>query len=193
MVGKSEARGDARLTRRAWQRAALEALIEGGAASVTVPRLAAKLGVTKGSFYWHFESVDDLLTAALQDWERIFTDERLAAFRSLPAARRLEPWLKEIDANHPAQRLHLAIANAADHPVVGKAFQRVTLKRIAFMAATFEELGFKKADARSRALALHTSYLGFLQLANYAPRAIGRSAKERSADASHLFALLTTK
>jgi len=183
-------RDDGRLTRRAWQRAALEALIEGGASAVTVPRLAAKLGVTKGSFYWHFASVDALLEAALADWERIFTDERLRAFAALPARRRLAPWLDEIGRDHPAQRLHLAIASAADHPVVGAAFARVAAKRIAFIAATFRELGFGKAAAEARAVTLHAAYLGFLTLAARARKTVGRSTKARTKLAARLFAFL---
>ena len=50
-----------RLDRRAWVEAALAALAEGGAAAVKVERLAAKLKVTKGSFYWHFRDRDELL------------------------------------------------------------------------------------------------------------------------------------
>lgn len=191
MVARAPSVDRDRLSRRIWQRAALEALITGGAAAVTVPRLAAKLGVTKGSFYWHFDGIDELLTVALKDWERIFTDERLSAFAKVPPKKRLGPWLKEIEADHPAQRLHLAIASAAAHPVVGAAFRRVASKRIAFMTDTFAALGFKKADARSRARALHATYLGFLQLANHAPKSIGRTAKERATDAQRLFKLLT--
>ena len=68
----------------ALERAALESLTEGGITAVTVPRIAKRLGVTKGSFYWHFKSVDELLGAALADWERIFTDERLQDLPTCP-------------------------------------------------------------------------------------------------------------
>ena len=41
-----------------------------GLAAVAVEPLAARLGATKGSFYWHFRNRDAMLEAALQRWER---------------------------------------------------------------------------------------------------------------------------
>ena len=42
------------LTAEDWARAALEAIAEDGVTAVAVEPLARSLGVTKGSFYWHF-------------------------------------------------------------------------------------------------------------------------------------------
>ena len=58
-----------RLSREHWIEAALDALGEGGVGAVAVEPLAARLGVTKGSFYWHFPSREALLVAALERWE----------------------------------------------------------------------------------------------------------------------------
>lgn len=170
----------ARLTRRDWQRAALTALTEGGLAAVSIPRLARALKVTKGSFYWHFDSLDALLGAALADWERVFTDERLARFAAVADPRaRLEPWFAETESDHPAQRLHLAIENAADHPVIGPVFARVTAKRTAFVAKALVEIGFKPAAAKARAVAAMAAYLGFLRLARHAPAVVGSAAERK--------------
>ena len=180
----------ARLSRRHWQRAALETLTEGGIADVTVPRLAKRLGVTKGSFYWHFESVDDLLRAALTDWERIFTDDRLAEFAGIAdPRRRLAPWLREIGRDHPAQRLHLAIEGAADHPVIGEFFAKVSVKRIAFIASALRDAGIAAAEARARAIAIHAAYLGFLRLNANAPQTIG-TGRARAKSARTIFSML---
>jgi AcrR family transcriptional regulator len=54
----------------AWTRAAIDVLGEQGIDGVRVEVLAKKLGVTKGSFYWHFENRDALLAAMLADWRR---------------------------------------------------------------------------------------------------------------------------
>lgn len=180
----------ARLSRRHWQRAALETLTESGIADVTVPRLARRLGVTKGSFYWHFESVDDLLRAALTDWERIFTDERLAEFAGVAdPRRRLAPWLGEIGRDHPAQRLHLAIEGAAAHPVIGEFFAKVSGKRIAFIAGALRNAGIAGAEARTRAIAIHAAYLGFLRLGANAPQTIG-TGRTRANSARAIFSML---
>jgi AcrR family transcriptional regulator len=72
-----------RLGRDDWMRAGRMALLTGGAAAVRVERLATDLGVTKGSFYWHFADRGALLEALLREWE----EERSVALRQLPALR----------------------------------------------------------------------------------------------------------
>ena len=44
-----------------WVRAALDVMVEDGIAGVKVQRLCDRLGVTKGSFYWHFADLDAFL------------------------------------------------------------------------------------------------------------------------------------
>ena len=58
-----------RLSAIDWANAALDVIAEDGVAGVAVEPLARRLGVTKGSFYWHFPSREALLAAALERWE----------------------------------------------------------------------------------------------------------------------------
>jgi len=67
----------ARTPRTAWIDAGLRALADGGPDAVRVDRLARALGVTRGSFYWHFKDRRALLEAMLDTWERRSTDEVL--------------------------------------------------------------------------------------------------------------------
>ena len=62
------AAGKVQLQRQDWIKAGLKVLAQSGADAVLVPRLAAALKVTKGSFYWHFTSRDDLLEAMIAEW-----------------------------------------------------------------------------------------------------------------------------
>src|SRR5262245_13130782 len=57
------------LDRSAWIRAARLALLDGGPDAVRVERLARRLRVSKGSFYWHFKNRSELLEYLLQEWE----------------------------------------------------------------------------------------------------------------------------
>src|SRR3546814_7811782 len=66
------------LTADCWAEAALDAIAGGGLDAVAVEPLARRLGVTKGSFYWHFANRDALLRAALQRWEQTETDDIVA-------------------------------------------------------------------------------------------------------------------
>ena len=60
---------DNRLDKSDWLRAARLALLHHGPDGVRVEPLARDLGVTKGSFYWHFGDRSDLLEALLKEWE----------------------------------------------------------------------------------------------------------------------------
>src|SRR3546814_12122575 len=66
------------LTADCWAEAALDAIAGGGLDAVAVEPLARRLGVTKGSFYWHFANRDALLRAALQRWGQPETDDIVA-------------------------------------------------------------------------------------------------------------------
>jgi AcrR family transcriptional regulator len=52
-----------------WERAALELIAERGMQALAIEPLARRMGITKGSFYWHFSSREALLERALLRWE----------------------------------------------------------------------------------------------------------------------------
>lgn len=58
----------ARLNRDHWLDAAFAAAVEHGFEGVRVLVLADTLGVTRGSFYWHFKDHADLIAALLERW-----------------------------------------------------------------------------------------------------------------------------
>ena len=58
--------GERRLQREDWIRAAWEILGEGNLNEIKVKSLATQLGVTRGSFYWHFQSRQELIDALLE-------------------------------------------------------------------------------------------------------------------------------
>lgn len=70
-----------RLTRDDWLDAAFMAVVDGGFDQARVLVIADKLGVTRGSFYWHFSDHADLITSLLKRWEmrEIELDKRLQA------------------------------------------------------------------------------------------------------------------
>jgi AcrR family transcriptional regulator len=69
MAKKTEPKeGRQRLDPKDWLAAAFELLTEKGAAAVRVEPLAARLGVTKGSFYWHFRDLSALHEAMREAW-----------------------------------------------------------------------------------------------------------------------------
>ncbi len=63
-----------RLATDDWLVEALMTLAREGIGAVRIERLARYLGVTKGSFYWHFKDRPELLDRLLQHWETEMTD-----------------------------------------------------------------------------------------------------------------------
>jgi len=62
--------GVVRITREDWLNVSLDALISSGVDQVKILTLAAKLGVSRSSFYWFFESREQLLDVLLDNWKR---------------------------------------------------------------------------------------------------------------------------
>lgn len=61
--------GNIKVTRRDWLNAAMDTLIEAGVDQVKILTLAARMGVSRSSFYWYFKSRSELLDALLTAWE----------------------------------------------------------------------------------------------------------------------------
>ena len=80
---------NSRLSKEDWLKAARLALLHKGPDGVRVEPLARDLGVTKGSFYWHFKDRNNLLEALLKEWEEE-TDVLIENLGELDAQRALE-------------------------------------------------------------------------------------------------------
>ncbi|GGF78721.1 TetR/AcrR family transcriptional regulator [Alteromonas lipolytica] len=71
-----------RLTRDDWIDAAIEVLLSGGGIyHVRVDNLAKQLGITRGSFYYHFDSREELLKAMLDKWRAKATESVIAGLQ----------------------------------------------------------------------------------------------------------------
>ncbi len=158
------------LTAEAWARAALDAMASGGLEAVAVEPLARRLGVTKGSFYWHFANREALLRAALALWERRETEEVLARIgdEADPYARIVKVF-KEANAGYRSGRLYLAIAAAEDHPLVNEFVRRVSERRMAYLVECYEALGFEPTRAQHWARFAYATFMGNLQIRRDTP------------------------
>ena len=165
--------GHPTLTAADWAEAALQLTAEAGLSALTVDALASRLGVTKGSFYWHFRSRADLLTAALARWEHRATTETMKGLEAVPDPRRRLELILDASSQAPrARSLYAALASAADDPVVGPVLDRVGVARIAYLESCYRALGLDQSSARATAVFAYSAYRGLLQLAHEAPAAL---------------------
>jgi len=167
-----------RLSRDDWTAAALRALADGGLAGVAIEPLATTLGATKGSGYWHFANRAALVSATLERWEHDHTAAVIAQLDSAaPPEIRLADLFRRVMGYAGTHSVELALLASAADPVVAAALQRVTDRRLDYLAGLFAELGFDTDEARRRAVLAYTSYLGHAQLARTAPAAVPSTAQ----------------
>ena len=153
-----------RLSADDWAREALDQIADQGVASVAVEPLARRLGVTKGSFYWHFPSRDALLQAALERWER---DEQTAyvALESIDdATERLRTLFRLIAHHNKTHIIYSELLKPAGHPAVDAVLGHVLERRTGFLFKSFRQSGLSQKDALNRARMTYAMYVGVLQL-----------------------------
>jgi AcrR family transcriptional regulator len=161
-----------RLKREDWERAALDAIGEEGLAAAAVEPLARRLGVTKGSFYAHFSSRDELIDAALARWERAQGLETLERFARIedPAERLGELLLTAATFSQSGEpSVHANLIGELHNPRVRAAVQRVTHARLELLTSAYRELGLAPPRAADRARLAYAAYVGLMQLARESP------------------------
>jgi AcrR family transcriptional regulator len=152
------------LSQAEWLGGAFEALCEGGIEALRVEPLAAGLGVTKGSFYHHFENRRSLHLAMLDEWERRGTGEIIDEIDEPPrdAVERLQALARRIFASSGrADDIEVAIrAWAVVDDVAAAAVDRVDARRVDYVAALVKECGFAGPLAKRRARLLYRVLIG---------------------------------
>ncbi len=154
-----------RLSAEDWAQAALDMIAEQGVPAVAVEPLARRLGVTKGSFYWHFPSRDALLQAALERWEAF---EQETVFGTLEAVadprERLRALFRVVAHEVTPHIIYNELLKALDHPTVQPVIDRVSQRRLDYLTASLRQAGMGRTDAQHRARLTYAAYVGFLQL-----------------------------
>lgn len=153
-----------RLDRGRFLDAAFTVLCESGWQDVRISTLCTRLGVTKGSFYWHFESREALLVALLAQWEGAGTDAIIAtveATRREPAER-LRLLMHTVFAESArTDRIEAAIrAWAAADPQAAATVARVDARRLAYVRGLLEATGASRAVATQRSAIVYRTLIG---------------------------------
>jgi AcrR family transcriptional regulator len=168
---KAPARTGSRLSRADWIEGALHALAEGGLPALGVEDLAKRLGVTKGSFYWHFQDTEELLRGVVQRWEELAVDRVMTDLvelkRPCDVLRRIIEQTVTID--HPQRRLRyrvevVAAALAEWHPVFRPAYIRISERRLSGISMLYLATGLDPDDATRLGRVAYITLLGVYPL-----------------------------
>ena len=155
----------ATLTAADWEREALELIAERGVQALAIEPLARRMGITKGSFYWHFSGRESLLEQALRRWEEHDSRNLNKSLGEIDDPReRLVSFFRRVGREKLTHEVYSELCAAAGHPQVEPVLERVAERRMKHLSAAFEELGMPPAQARHQGRLTYSVYLGFLQL-----------------------------
>lgn len=151
-----------RLSKSDWLVAALNLLSISGVESVKIVPLAKQLGVTSGSFYWHFSDRPELYEALLEYWEREMTDKAIEAARNYQGLPEERIWLlMEQVMDSGFAKYDLAIWHwAQTDSSAQETFRRTIEKRFSFAAWMFAQVGFDQTQAEVRGRMLVVYMMG---------------------------------
>lgn len=154
-----------RLDRADWVRAARDAFIRGGEARVKIDPLATEMGVTTGSFYWHFKNRQELLADVLADWEATNSAALVNAVRTHEGdpgkqlSALADAWIGETSFNPAYNSAMRDWARTSSK--VDKVVRRVDEQRINLILGIFKGFGYEGADALVRARITYFHQVGY--------------------------------
>ncbi|MEM6588975.1 MAG: TetR/AcrR family transcriptional regulator [Pseudomonadota bacterium] len=156
-----------RLTAADWIEAALRTLVESGIEAVQITALARALKVTRGSFYWHFDTRDDLLAALTSEWRARNTGVMVEAIADAPTLDEgiLELFAVWVDHTRFDPDLDSAIRAWAKHDAqLSKILKAEDAARIHAIADFFQRFDYDSEDALIRARVIYLTQISFYAL-----------------------------
>jgi AcrR family transcriptional regulator len=152
-----------RTPRAAWIEVALQALAAGGPEAIRVEALAARLGVSKGGFYWQFKDRGALVEEMLDAWEQSVVGDVIAEVES-----------ESEDPREKLQRLFELASSATDLlPVelalrdwsrrdkgVATRLHRVDNQRMEYLRSLFRPICVDEDDVEARCTLTFSLFIG---------------------------------
>jgi AcrR family transcriptional regulator len=150
------------LSRESWLTAAVEALRRGGIDGVRIDALARELGVSRGSFYWHFRDRGELLETILARWEEETAWLIAGASGALTPRERAFRYFELANASpYPPDREIFAWARRDSK--VARRVEAVEARRVAFFERIAVDCGIPDERAHRLGEILYLATLGWLE------------------------------
>ncbi len=152
-----------RLSREDWLDFGLTVLRDEGPQALKADPLCKRLGVTRGSFYWHFPSAGGFMLAVVERWEARATEQVISAIAQSKgdAREKLRFLLRKV--GELDTQLYEAINHlGGQHPELAGVLRRVHDRRVHFVEGLLASLGFDATEARVRAQVVYAWAMGEL-------------------------------
>ena len=147
-----------------WLDLALDELKASGYGALKALPLARKLGVTRGSFYHHFDSIDIFHKAVIAHWSKRSSGAVItAALESSDPEEALDRLLQQ--TLRSGEKLERAIRSwATVDPLVARDVEKIDASRIKVAEALLLRSGVAGAEAASRSKLLYWAAIGRLMM-----------------------------
>ena len=149
------------LSAKDWLDQGLKTLAKSGFTALKAAPLAKAMGVSRGSFYWHFADIAAFHAAILKHWREVAAEQIIAGLEA--AARDGKPAVavgargvrQQADAGEGGPQLGRV------DPRARAAVQAIDRRRIGYIEHMLRQAGLPADTAFARAQILYWAYLGF--------------------------------
>src|SRR5215475_3152441 len=151
-----------------WIDQGLRALARHGFTALKADPLAKAMGVSRGSFYWHFADIGAFHAAILKRWGEVAAEQIIADVEAEGAA---EPLRSLLHRTFGARlNLERAVRNwAAFDGNAQAAVRAIDRRRLDYIEGLLVRHGLSAATAQARAQILYWTFLGFALSNNTVP------------------------
>ena len=170
-----------RLTKSDWIKHGLRTLAKEGAGALKAGPMAAKLQVSRGSFYWHFKDIAEFRAELLRAWRERATDRVIQQMAERAEPDRLNYLLKRAFSEERGLDRAMRSWAAEDGDVVA-VVTSVDASRVAYIADLLVETGVEAGKAQARANFIYWAYLGQAIVMDPRHASIAESAVDDIAD-----------
>jgi len=149
------------LSAKDWLDQGLKALAKSGFTALKAEPLAKAMGVSRGSFYWHFADIGAFHAAILEHWREVAAEQIIA---NLEASAENENPLSLLLRRAFGAKLTLENAVrtwATLDPVARAAVEAIDRRRLSYVESLLKASGLSADIARARAQILYWAFLGF--------------------------------
>jgi AcrR family transcriptional regulator len=149
------------LSAQDWVNQGLKTLAKSGFTALKAEPLAKAMGVSRGSFYWHFADISAFHAAILKHWREIAAEAIIAG---VEASSGHEDQLGLLLRRVFGERLTLENAVrtwASVDPAARAAVQAIDRRRLSYVEGLMTQSGLSAGVARARAQILYWAFLGF--------------------------------
>jgi AcrR family transcriptional regulator len=149
------------LSAKDWLDQGLKTLAQNGFTALKVEPLAKAMGVSRGSFYWHFADIGAFHAAILKHWREVAAEQIIA---NVEAAAKDQDPLALLLRRVFGEKLTLESAVrtwATVDTVARAAVQAIDQRRLGYVESLLKQSGLPADIARARAQILYWAFLGF--------------------------------